>query len=108
MPLINCEINLILTWSKDCVTENVLRLEIAEVVLVHCNIVNNIYQQNSRVLCTFVPNKSFGQLLNILPEIFVIKKHLIQNFHILMYGLQIKILNSQTYICKMLWTFIFC
>ena len=84
MPLINCEINLILTWSKDCVTENVLRLEIAEVVLVHCNIVNNIYQQNSRVLCTFVPNKSFGQLLNILPEIFVIKKHLIQNFHILM------------------------
>ena len=41
--------------------ENILNLEITEVVLVHCNIVNNNYQQNSRVLYTFVPNKSFGQ-----------------------------------------------
>ena len=40
-------------------------LEINEVVLVHCNIVNNSYQQNSRVLFTFVPYKSFGQLLDI-------------------------------------------
>ena len=45
--------------------ENVPRLEITEVVLIHCNIVNNDYQQDSRVLCTFVPNKSFGQLLHI-------------------------------------------
>ena len=37
-------------------------LEITEVVLVHCNIVNNNYQQNSRILYTFVPNKSYGQL----------------------------------------------
>ena len=43
-------------------------LEITEVVLVHCNIVNNYYQQNSRVLYTFVPNKSFGQLLDISPK----------------------------------------
>ena len=35
-------------------------LEITEEVLVHCNIVNNDYQQDSRVLCTFIPNKSFG------------------------------------------------
>ena len=42
-------------------------LEITEVVLIHCNIVNNDYQQDSRVLYTFVPNKSFGQLLDMSP-----------------------------------------
>ena len=42
-------------------------LEIAEVVLVHCNIVNNDYQQDSRVLYTLVPNKSFRNLLEISP-----------------------------------------
>ena len=47
--------------------ENVPHLEITEVVLVHCNVVNNAYQQDSRVLYTFVPNKSFGQLLDNLP-----------------------------------------
>ena len=36
-------------------------------VLVHCNNVNNRYQHDSWVLSTFVPNKSFGQLLNISP-----------------------------------------
>ena len=41
--------------------------EITEVVLVHCNIVNNDYQQDSRVLYTFVPNKPFGSLLEISP-----------------------------------------
>ena len=49
-------------------------LEITEVVLVHCNIVNNDYQQDSRVLHTFVPNKSFGQLLDISPKNFMILK----------------------------------
>ena len=44
--------------------ENVPPLEITEVVLVHCNIVNKNYQQDSRFLYTFVPNKSFGQLLD--------------------------------------------
>ena len=43
--------------------------EIIEVVLVHCNIVNN-YQHDSRVLYTLVLNKSFGQLLNISPKKF--------------------------------------
>ena len=47
--------------------ENVSHLEITEVVLVHCNIVNNDYQQDSRVLYTFVPNKPFGSLLEISP-----------------------------------------
>ena len=50
--------------------ENVPQLEISEVVLIHCNIVNNDYQQDSRVLYTFVPNKSFVQLLNISPKNF--------------------------------------
>ena len=43
-------------------------LEIAEVLSVHCNIVKNDYQQDSRILYTFVPNKSFGQLLDISPK----------------------------------------
>ena len=45
--------------------ENVFRLEITEVVLEQCNIVNNNYQRDSQALYTFVPNKSFGQLLDI-------------------------------------------
>ena len=48
--------------------ENVPHLEIAEVVLVHCNIVNNDYQHDSTALYTFVSNKSFGQLLDISPK----------------------------------------
>ena len=39
---------------------NVSHLKITEVVLVHCNIIKNNYQQDSRVLYTFIPNKSFG------------------------------------------------
>ena len=50
---------------KDKNGENVPRLKITEVVLVHCNIVNNDYQQDSRVFYTFVPNKPFGSLLEI-------------------------------------------
>ena len=46
--------------------ENVPHLEIVELVLVHCNLVNNDYQQDSRILYTFVPNKPFGSLLEIL------------------------------------------
>ena len=45
--------------------EDVPKLESVEVVLVHCNLVNNNYQQTSKVLFTFVPNKQFGQLINI-------------------------------------------
>ena len=53
--------------TKDKNSENVPHLEITEVVLVHCNIVNNDYQEDSRVLYTFVPNKPFGSLLEISP-----------------------------------------
>ena len=54
--------------TKDKNGENVPHLEITEVVLVHCNIANNDYQQDSRVLYTFVPNKTFGSLLDISPS----------------------------------------
>ena len=53
--------------TKDKNSENVLHLEITEVVLVHCNIANNEYQQDSRVLYTFFPNKPFGSLLEFSP-----------------------------------------
>ena len=49
-------------------------LVIAEVVLVLCNIVNNDYQQDSRVLYTFLPNKMCGELLDISTKNFVFKK----------------------------------
>ena len=52
---------------KDENGDIVSHLEITEVVIAHCNIVNNDYQQNSRVLCIFVPNKPFGSLLQISP-----------------------------------------
>ena len=48
--------------------EIITRLEPVEVVLVHCNLVNNNYQQASKVLFTFVPKKQFGQLITITPH----------------------------------------
>ena len=53
--------------TKDENGENVPHLEITEAILVHCDIVNNDYQQDSRVLYTYVQNKPFGQLLKISP-----------------------------------------
>ena len=53
--------------TKDKNGEHVPHLEITEVVLVHCDIVNNDYQQDSGELYTFVPNKLFGSLLKISP-----------------------------------------
>ena len=48
--------------------EDLPKLESVEVFLVHCNLVNNNYQQASKVLFKFVPNKQFGQLINISPH----------------------------------------
>ena len=53
--------------TKDKNGENVPHLEITEVVLVHCNVVNNDYQHDLGVLYTFIPNKPFGSLLEISP-----------------------------------------
>ena len=49
-------------------SENVPKLESIEVVSVHCNLVKNNYQHSSKALFSFVPNKQFGQLINILPN----------------------------------------
>ena len=50
--------------------KNVSKLESVKVILVHCNLVENDYRHTSKVLFTFVPNKEFGQLLNISPHVF--------------------------------------
>ena len=55
-------------------SENLPRLENVKVVLVHCNLVNNSYQQHSRVLFTFVPTKRYGQLISISPHSLVFLK----------------------------------
>ena len=52
--------------------EDVSKIESVEVVLVHCNLVNNNYQQASKLLFTFVPNKQFDQLINIAPHSLII------------------------------------
>ena len=60
--------------DKDKDGEDVPKLESVEVVLVHCNLVNNSYQQASKVLFTFVPNKQFGQLITISPHSLIMLK----------------------------------
>ena len=60
--------------NKDENGENVPHLEITEVVLMHCNIVKNDYQQDSGVMYTFVPNKSFRQLLDNSLKKFIFLK----------------------------------
>ena len=60
--------------TKDKSGENVPHLKITEVVLVHCDIVNNDYQQGSRGLYMFVPNKPFGSLLDISPTNHIFAK----------------------------------
>ena len=72
LELLSKETMKLLGSSKDIIdadknSENVPKLENVEVVLVHCNLVNNAYQQRSRVLFTFVPNKQYGQLNSISP-----------------------------------------
>ena len=54
--------------TKDKNGENVPHLEVVELVLVHYNLVNNNYQQDSRILYTFVPNKTVDSLLEISPK----------------------------------------
>ena len=66
--------------TKDKNGDNVPHLEIAEVLLVHCNIVNNDYQLDSRFLHTLVPNKPFGSLLEISPTNFILLKTFSSDF----------------------------
>ena len=105
--------------------ENVPYLEITEVVLIHCNVVNNSYQQNSRALYSFVPNKLFGQLLDISPEHFIFLKTFDSEFLYIEVWFTNQISNpleiedkinitlvfsstKKSNICKRLWIFVFC
>ena len=76
LELLSKETMKLLGSTKDIIdpdknSENVPRLENIEVVLVNCNLVNNAYQQHSRVLFTFVPTKQYGQLISISPHSLV-------------------------------------
>ena len=62
------------TTDADKNSENVPKLENVEVVLVHCNLVSNGYQQHSRVSFTFVPTKQYGQLISISPKSLIFLK----------------------------------
>ena len=67
--------------TKDKNGEKVPHLEIAEVVLVHYDIVNNDYQQDSRVIYKFVLNKPFVSLLEISPKNHIFLKTFSSEFH---------------------------
>ena len=60
--------------DKDKNSELVPKLGSVDLVLVHCNVVNNSYQQASKVLFTFAPNKKYGQLITVSPETLIILK----------------------------------
>ena len=68
------------TTDADKNSENVRKLENVKVVLVHCNLVNNAYQQYSRVLFTFVQTKQYGQLISISPHSLVFLKTMNTDF----------------------------
>ena len=73
LELLSKETMKLLGSTKDIIdsdknSENVPRLENVQLLLVHCNLVNNSYQQASRVLFTFVPNTPYGQLISISPN----------------------------------------
>ena len=67
--------------TKDVNGENVPHLEVVELVLVHCNLVNNDSQKDSRIFHAFVPNKRFGSLLEISPTNHVFLKTFNSEFH---------------------------
>ena len=69
-------------------------LEITEVVLIHCNVLNNNNQQNPRVLYAFVPNKSLGQLLNIFPKNVIFLKTFDSEFSYIEVGFTDQCCNS--------------
>ena len=78
--------------DKDKISDTVPKLENVEVVLVHCNLVNDSYQQASRVLFTFVPNKQYGQLISISPNSLIFLKTMNTEFSEIEIRLLIKII----------------
>ena len=79
--------------DKDKNSELVPKLESVDLFLVHCNLVNNSYQQASKVLFTFVPNKKYGQLITVSPHSLIMLKSVNADFHLLKFGLRIKIIH---------------
>ena len=85
LELLSKETMTLLGGTKDTIdadknSENVPKLENVEVVLVHCNLVNNAYQQHSRVLFTFVPTKQYGLLISISPHSLIFLKTMNSEF----------------------------
>ena len=79
--------------NKDKNSKLVPQLESVDLLLIQCNFVNNSYQQASKVLLTFVPNKKYGQLITVSPHSLIMLKRSILNFHLLKFGLRIKIID---------------
>ena len=73
--------------------EIVPKLESVEVVLVYCNLDKNLYQNTSKVLFSFFPNKQFVQLINISPHSLTMMKKVNTEFFLLKFGLQIKLVK---------------
>ena len=73
--------------------ENVPSLEIVEAVLVHCNLLDNQYQQKSELLYIFTPNKSYAYLLNVDPSNLVFLKTYNTEFDEIIIKLQIKMVD---------------
>ena len=85
LELLSKETMKLLGSTKDIIdadknSENIPRLGNVEVVSVHCNLVNNSYQQHSRVLFTYVPNKQYGQLISISPHSLIFLKSMNTEF----------------------------
>ena len=57
--------------DKNKISKNVPQLDQVEYVLLHCNIVENDYLRNSKLLYEFVPDKTFGQLISVKPLVFI-------------------------------------
>ena len=75
-------------------SESVPKLGSVEVILMHCNLVKNDYQHTSKVLFSFVPNKQFGQLINISPHSLTMMNTVNTDFFFwLEFGLQIKLVK---------------
>ena len=79
LELLSKETMKLLGSTKDIIDSD-KNSENVEVVLVHCNLVNNSYQQASRVLFTFVPTKQYGQLISISPHSLVFLKTMKTDF----------------------------
>ena len=98
LELLTEETMQLLGSSKKVIDKNkdgeiVPRLEAVKVILVHCNLLNNNYQQASKVLFTFVPNKQFGQLITITPHSLTMLKTTNAEFSFNEFGSQIKIID---------------